>query len=111
MFSSATLTPVNPVHPPTPAAAPSLMTTRAIPFLSAYLLLALSGSPASEPSAAGEIAVGAIRWDAWHGRSSEMGRAMEKVIANYRVNLRDLTDFENKQVATLEAALAAERGE
>ena len=41
----------------------------------------------------------------------QMGRAMEKVIANYRVNLRDLTDFENKQVATLEAALAAERGE
>lgn len=41
----------------------------------------------------------------------QMGRAMEKVIANYRVNLRDLTDFENKQVATLEAALAAERTE
>lgn len=41
----------------------------------------------------------------------QMGCAMEKVIANYRVNLRDLTDFENKQVATLEAALAAERGE
>ncbi len=40
----------------------------------------------------------------------QMGRAMEKVIANYRVNLRDLTDFENKQAATLEAALAAERG-
>lgn len=42
----------------------------------------------------------------------QMRRAMEKVIANYRVNLRDLTDFENEQLATLEAALeAAERGE
>lgn len=64
-----------------PSRSPSLMTTRAIPFLSAYLLLALSGSPASEPSAAGEIAVGAIRWDAWHGRASEIGRAMEKSLS------------------------------
>jgi len=41
----------------------------------------------------------------------QMRRAIEKVVANFRVNLRDLTEFEEKQVRILEAALAAERGE
>jgi SMC interacting uncharacterized protein involved in chromosome segregation len=39
----------------------------------------------------------------------QMRRAIEKVVANFRVNLRDLTEFEEKQVRILEAALAAER--
>ena len=40
----------------------------------------------------------------------QMRRAIEKVAANFRVNLRDLTEFEEEQVRILEAALeAAER--
>ena len=44
-------------------------------------------------------------------RIEQMRRAIEKVKSDFRVNLRDLTEFEEKQVKILEAALAAERGE
>ena len=36
----------------------------------------------------------------------QMRRAMEKVSANFRVNLHDLTEFEEEQVKILEAALS-----
>ncbi len=41
----------------------------------------------------------------------QMRLAMGKVVADFRVNLRDLTEFEDKQAKILEAALAAGRSE
>ena len=57
------------------------MTTRLIKTLLASLLFAVPSSPASERAATRGVAVGAIRWDAWHGAASEIGRAMQKSLS------------------------------
>jgi hypothetical protein len=36
---------------------------------------------ASAPMAAGRVAVGATRWDAWHGDASDIGRAVQKALS------------------------------
>jgi hypothetical protein len=54
------------------------MTTQLILALLASLPMAMpSHSPASDQAATPGVAVGAIRWDAWHGDASEIGRAMQ----------------------------------
>ena len=57
------------------------MTIRFIHTLLAWLLIATPSSPASERAATRGVAVGAIRWDAWHGDASEIGRAVQKSLS------------------------------
>lgn len=57
------------------------MTTRFIQVLLASLLMAVPSSHAAEQAAARGVAVGAIRWDAWHGEASEIGRAVQKSLS------------------------------
>ncbi|MEQ1853694.1 MAG: hypothetical protein ABMA01_19130, partial [Chthoniobacteraceae bacterium] len=57
------------------------MTARFILALMASLLVARPSSAASERAVPRGVAVGAIRWDAWHGDASEIGRAMQKSLS------------------------------
>lgn len=57
------------------------MTARLILALLASLLIAMPSSSASDRANAGGVAVGAIRWDAWHGDASEIGRAVQKSLS------------------------------
>ena len=57
------------------------MTTRLILALLASLLMAMPSSPASERADARAVAVGAIRWDAWHSDASEIGLAVQQSLS------------------------------
>ena len=62
----------------------SRMTIRLIRALLAVLLVAMPSSFAADRAATRGVAVGAIRWDAWHGDASEVGRAVQKSLAPKR---------------------------
>jgi hypothetical protein len=57
------------------------MTTQFILVLLVSLLLASPSGAATNQTAKSGVAVGAIRWDAWHGDASEVGRAMQKSLS------------------------------
>ncbi len=57
------------------------MTIHQILALLASGLMAIPAGHASERTAARGVAVGAIRWDAWHGEASEIGRAVQKSLS------------------------------
>ncbi len=54
---------------------------RSILALLAAILVAVPSSPASDRATRRDVAVGAIRWDAWHGDASEIGRAVQKSLS------------------------------
>ncbi|MGV3754212.1 MAG: hypothetical protein ACO1QS_02375 [Verrucomicrobiota bacterium] len=57
------------------------MTTRFLQILLASLLIAVPSGAATNRTANSRVAVGAIRWDAWHGDAGEVGRAMQKSLS------------------------------
>jgi hypothetical protein len=57
------------------------MTTRLHLVLLISLLLTLPSRAATNQTAKSAVAVGAIRWDAWHGDAGEVGRAMQKSLS------------------------------
>lgn len=57
------------------------MTMRRIQTVLAWLLLATASTLASDRAHTRSVAVGAIRWDAWHGDAGEIGRAVQKSLS------------------------------
>jgi hypothetical protein len=57
------------------------MSPRLRQALLAWLFIVVPSSPAAERDPAHRVAVGAIRWDAWHGEASEIGQAVQKSLS------------------------------
>ena len=57
------------------------MKTYSLLLLWVSLFLTAAASPAADQATASKVVVGAIRWDAWHGNESEIGRAVQKSLS------------------------------